>query len=147
MDEVQNLTKEVDLKDLAENKEKPKEELTAEQKVQDALKDYKFIQFSGNVFIVNHDELKDTLKPKILTMGDMSARGRILNGLNGGAALGSVDPDTLALNSFMALAQIGFENLKFDVSKIKDVNLLDALYLAVKTYNTFFRSVPLGMLV
>jgi len=147
MGDEQNLTKEVNLQALVENKEKPKEELTSEQKVQDAIKEYKFIQFSGNVFIVNHDELKDTLKPKILTMGDMSARGRILNGLNGGAALGSIDAEMLALNSFMALAQIGFENFKFDVSKIVDSNLLDALYLAVKSYNTFFRAVPLGMLV
>ena len=149
MDEVKtNIVPEVkDEKDTKASDSKVPDTRTPEQKLQDYIKEYSFIKFTNNRFILDHGELQDILVPKILTMGDLSARGRILSGHNGGAAVSAIDPDTLTLNSFLALIQVGFENFKLDLTKVVDSNLIDALYLAVKGYNAFFRKAPLGMLV
>lgn len=133
--------------DTEEKKEEVADVRTPEQKVQDVLKEYDFIKFTGGVFMVNHEELKAALKPKILTMGDISARGRILAAHNGGANISSIDQETLTLNTFLATIQVGFEDLKLDLMKVRDSNLIDALYLAVKAYNSFFRTSPLGIIL
>jgi hypothetical protein len=137
---IEKSTTEVKVEDIKKTEEDTR---TPTQKVQDILKPYTFIQFDGKQFAVNHDELKAFLIPKTMTMGDVSARGRLLAAYNGGAS--NIDPETLSVNISLATISVGFENLKIDLNGVKDVNLIDALYLAIKFHNAFFRSVPIGI--
>lgn len=132
-------------KEEVAKEEEKKDERTPLQKVQDYLKVFDFIKFDGKTFVVSHAELTAVLTPKIFTMGDLSARGRLLAAYNGGVS--NIDAETFALNSCLATISVGFENAKFNLEAIKDANLIDALYLAAKSYNTFFRSVPIGITI
>jgi hypothetical protein len=115
------------------------------EKVQDILKDFTFIKFDGKTFAVDHKELKQFLTPKILTMSDLAARGRLLASYNGG--MSNIDSETQTLNSFLATISVGFENFKFDLGKVEDADLIYALFLAVRSFQQFFRSSPLGIIL
>lgn len=131
------------MEDVKKEEEKKEDKRTPLEKVNEFVKPYDFINFDGKQFAVNHAELKAFLTPKTLTMGDLSARGRLLAAYNGGAS--NIDAETYALNSCLATVGVGFEDLKLNLNDIKDANLIDGLYFCVKAYSAFFRSVPIGI--
>lgn len=117
---------------------------SADSKLSKDLKDYPFITFINGKFQVAHLELTAFLTPKILKIGDLSRRGVRLANLNGGAF--NVDPDTQALNSFIATIEVGYSDLpkEFNPLVVEDTNLITALFVAIRSYNNFFRKTPLN---
>ena len=124
----------------------PKKEATPEEKMVDSLQEFSsFLKFENGILSVNHDEYRALLKPKILKMGDLVNRGKILTNLNGGAA--KPDDLTSALNAGIASVSVGFENLTLDLLNVVDSDLVMGLYMAVINYNSFFRKTPLGFIL
>ena len=123
---------------------KPEEvKKSPEQLMVDSLKSYPFLSYANGTLKVEHKELKQFLKPAILKMGNLVKRGTIIANLNGGAL--NVDQQTQGLNSCIATVLVGFsEILKIDLLEVEDTDLITGLYVAVVSYNTFFRSTPLG---
>jgi len=114
-----------------------------EQLMKESIAEYSFLSFDNGVLRVEHLELKQYLKPIVLKMGNIVTRGKIIANLSGGAT--NIDPQTQGLNSCIATALIGFEEaLKIDLLKVEDTDLIMGLYVAVVSYNSFFRKTPLG---
>ena len=122
-------------------------EETPESKLTEALKEYPFVTYVNGKFNVVHPELTNYLTPKLLKVGDIVKRGAILASLNGGAS--NVDSETLALNSFVATVQVGYSDLPstFNLLNVEDTNLVTGLYVAIRSYNDFFRKTPLGIVI
>lgn len=116
-------------------------------KLQKSLKDYPFITFENGKFKITHTELTEYLSPKILKVGDLSKKGVIQANLNGGAS--NVDGETDALNGFIATILVGFENLPkdFEPFNVEDTALIKGLYLAVRSYQQFFRKSPIQSII
>jgi hypothetical protein len=140
MEEVKTEKKVEEVKDL-----NAPAELTPDAKMVEAIKGFDFLRYENGGLVVNHEELKEILKLKILKMGDISKRGAILANLNGGSS--NIDPDTLILNSCMSTVQVGFDAFKFNLLEVTDTNLIMGLYAAVVSYNNFFRKTPLGIIL
>lgn len=123
----------------------PKAEKSPDEKMVEVLKPFTFLNYSNGNLNVNHDEMKAILALKRLKMGDLVRRGSILTNLNGGAVVS--DEQTATLNGMLASIQVGFENLKADTLEITDTQLILGLFVAVNSYNTFFRKTPLGFIL
>jgi hypothetical protein len=114
-----------------------------EQLMTESLKDYTFLSYANGTLKVEHAELKSFLKPIVLKMGNIVKRGTIIANLNGGAA--NIDQQTQSLNSCIATVLVGFsEQLKVNLLEVEDTDLIMGLYVAVVSYNAFFRKTPLG---
>ena len=112
----------------------------------EAISEYAFLSFENGVLKVEHSELKSFLKPRILKIGNVVNRGTILARLNGGAT--NMDAQTQGLNGCIATVMVGFEeNLKIDLLQVEDTDLVMGLYIAVVSYNNFFRKNPLGIIL
>jgi hypothetical protein len=134
--------------DLLKNAEKTKEEApkSPDQMMSEAISDYKFLSYNNGVLNVAHPELTQYLKPVILKMGNMVKRGTVIANLSGG--LTNIDPQTKSLNESIATVLVGFEELpKKDLLLVEDTDLIMGLYVAVVSYNTFFRKTPLGFVL
>ncbi len=114
-----------------------------DQLMTEALSDYPFLKFSNGTLNVTHPELTQYLKPKILKMGDIVKRGTILSNLNGGIL--NVDAQTQSLNSCLATISVGFVDVpKLNLLEVEDTDLIMALYVAVVSFQNFFRKSTLG---
>jgi hypothetical protein len=114
-----------------------------EELMTEALKDYTFLSYANGTLKVEHAELKSFLKPIILKMGNIVKRGTIIANLNGGAT--NIDQQTQSLNSCIATVLVGFsEPLKVNLLEVEDTDLIMGLYVAIVSYNAFFRKTPLG---
>jgi hypothetical protein len=127
-------------------------EKTPQEKMVEALKEYPFIEYSAGMLKVTHPELPPTVDKetsvmlglKIINTGDIVTRGIILASYNGGAT--NIDPQTLALNNCLATVRVGFTPaLKIDLLKVEDTALIMGLWLAISSYQAFFRRTPLGI--
>ncbi len=115
---------------------------TPEENMQAVLKEFPFLKYDNGNLLVNHDEYKSILKLRILKMGDMVTRGKILANLNGGAK--NVDSQTGFVNACLATIQVGFDDLKIELLSVQDTELILGLFTAIDSYNVFFRKTPLG---
>jgi hypothetical protein len=132
---------------LKSTSEKPKEEKKSpEQLMVEALVDYPFLKFENGVLQCGHKELKQYLKPLIIKMGGIVQRGKILANLNGGVT--NIDPQTQSLNSCIATVLVGYEEkLATDLLAVEDTDLIMGLYVAAVSFNSFFRTTPLGFVL
>ena len=110
----------------------------------EALVDYKFLAFANGKLNVTHKELTQYLTPICLKVGNIVKRGTVLAALNGGVQ--NIDQQTQSLNACIATASVGFaETLKINLLDVEDTDLIVGLYVAVVSYQNFFRSSPLGI--
>lgn len=123
---------------------KPEEvKKSPEQLMIESLKEYPFLSYTNGVLKIEHEELKSFLRPTIIKMGGIVKRGTILANLNGGAA--NIDQQTQNLNMCIATVLVGFsEPLKINLLEVEDTDLIMGLYVAVVSFNAFFRKTPLG---